>query len=180
MRLAAFFIAFIAAWLLALPAGAAPTDEMFARLKAAATEQEAADVAEDIWATWLESGSATADLLMSRANEAIEAGDLALARELLDRAIAVRPRFAEAWHRRAGLFVREENFPEALRDLSEALTLEPRHFGAWVGMALIMENLGRDKAALESYREALAIYPLMPEARNGEARLKKKTEGTDL
>ncbi len=43
---------------------AAPTDEMFEKLKSATEESEAADVAADIWATWLESGSPTVDLLM--------------------------------------------------------------------------------------------------------------------
>jgi hypothetical protein len=60
---------------LAPAAQAAPTDEMFAKLKAATEEAEAADVEADIWATWLESGSATVDLLMQRVVTAIDAGD---------------------------------------------------------------------------------------------------------
>jgi tetratricopeptide (TPR) repeat protein len=165
---------------LAPAAHAAPTDEMFAKLKAATEEAEAADIAADIWATWLESGSATVDLLMQRAMAAAEAEDADTARELLDRVILLRPDYAEAWHLRAGLFLAAENYPEALRDLNAALEREPRHFGAWLGMGIMLENLGGERQALESYREALKIYPLMPEARQSADRLTRKAEGQEL
>lgn len=167
-------------FLLAPLAHAFPSDEMFEKLKSAENEAEAADVADDIWATWLESGSPSADLVMSRAVEALNFGDTELARELLDRVILMRPDFAEAWHRRAGIFLSEENYSEALRDLNQALEAEPRHFGAWLGLGYIFEQLGGEAEALESYREALGIYPLMPQAKAAEARLTLKAEGQEL
>ena len=167
-------------FMLAPAAHAAPTDEMFAKLKGAAEETEAADIAADIWATWLESGSPTVDLLMQRAMQAVEAEENETAHELLDRVILIKPDYPEAWHRRAGLFLQEENYPEAFRDLNEALKLEPRHFGAWLGMGVMLETLGGEKQALESYREALAIYPLMPQARAAADRLAKQAEGQEL
>lgn len=159
---------------------AAPTEQMFERLKSAADEAEAADVAADIWATWMESGSPTVDVLMQRAMLALEAGETDTAHELLDRVILIKPDYPEAWHRRAGLFLAEENFPEAFRDLNEALKLEPRHFGAWIGMGVMLESLGGQKEALESYREALTIYPLLPQARAAEQRLLRETLGREL
>ena len=165
---------------LAPAAHAAPTEEMFAKLKAATEEAEAAYVAADIWATWMESGSATVDLLMQRTLEALGAEDTGTAHELLDRVILLKPDYPEAYHRRAGLFLMEENYPEAFRDLNEALKLEPRHFGAWLGMGVILESLGGEKEALSSYREALAIYPLMPQARFAADRLAKQAEGQEL
>ncbi len=165
---------------LAPTAHAAPTEEMFAKLKAATEEAEAADVAADIWATWMESGSPTVDLLMQRALEAVQSEDTDTAHELLDRVILLKPDYPEAWHRRAGLFLADENYPEAFRDLNEALKLEPRHFGAWLGMGVMLETLGGAKEALSSYREALAIYPLMPQARFAADRLAKRAEGQEL
>jgi tetratricopeptide (TPR) repeat protein len=165
---------------LAPAAQAAPTDEMFAKLKAAAEEAEAADVEADIWATWLESGSPTVDLLMQRVMSAVEAGDTETAHQLLDRVILLKPDYAEAWHRRAGLFLAAENYPEAFRDLNAALEREPRHFGAWFGMGMMLEGLGGKKEALISYREALKIYPLMPHARDAAARLAEEAEGQEL
>lgn len=166
--------------MLAPAAQAAPSDEMFARLKGAVEEAEAADIAADIWATWLESGSPTVDLLMQRAIEATQAEDYATAHALLDRVILIEPDYPEAWHRRAGLFLQAEVYPEALRDLNQALTLEPRHFGAWLGMAVMLETLGGNRQALESYREVLALYPLMPQARAGADRLARQAEGEAL
>ncbi|MCH2457603.1 MAG: hypothetical protein MK186_06100, partial [Henriciella sp.] len=53
-----------------------PSDEMFDELKNAPSEEEANSTAMDIWAAWLESGSAAADLVMQRAVEAQSLGDL--------------------------------------------------------------------------------------------------------
>lgn len=161
-------------------AQAFPSDEMFEKLKAAEDEAIAADVADDIWASWLESGSPSADLVMRRAAEALAYGETELARDLLDRVILMRPDFAEAWHRRAGIFLSEENYSEALRDLNQTLEAEPRHFGAWLGMGFVLEQLGGEAEALDSYREALKIYPLMPQAKAAEARLTLKAEGLEL
>jgi len=165
---------------LPLTALAGPPDELFERLKAAEDDAVAADIAEDIWAIWQEADSATIDLMMKRAIATIGQGDQQLSRELLDRVILIDPRFPEAWHLRAGLFLIAENFPEAIRDLNETLALEPRHFGAWMGLGYIFEQIGGKQQALESYREALRIYPLMPQALAAEQRLARETEGQDL
>ena len=63
-----------------LPALAVPTDEMFDKLKAAPSESEANDIAQDIWASWMESGSATVDMIMQRGVEAQMIGDTETAR----------------------------------------------------------------------------------------------------
>ncbi|MCA8902754.1 MAG: hypothetical protein KDA53_16055 [Hyphomonas sp.] len=166
--------------LASLPALAEPSDEMFERLLKAPSEAEANDIAQDIWASWLESGSATVDMIMSRGADAQVAGDYETARTFYDRAILIKPDYAEAWHRRAGLFLREENFPEALRDLNETLKLEPRHFGAWAGLATMFEAMKAPDQALEAWREALSIYPTMHEALQAEKRLTKEAEGQGL
>ncbi|RIJ31916.1 tetratricopeptide repeat protein [Henriciella algicola] len=157
-----------------------PSDEMFDELKNAPSEEEASSTATDIWAAWLESGSAAADLVMQRAVEAQNLGDLELAHELLDRVIAIQPTYAEAYTRRAALFLVDENFPEALRDLNEAIRLEPRHFGAWTGLGRILETLGAKDEALEAYREALKIYPTLQVARAAESRLVREQNGQGL
>ncbi len=157
-----------------------PPDRMFDELKNAPSEEEAESTALDIWAAWLESGSATVDILMERALAAQARGDLDHARALFDRAILIKPDYAEAWHRRASLFLEQERIDEALRDLNEALTHEPRHFGAWAGLGSILERLGSRQEALAAYREALAIHPHMAPAVRAEARLSKQTDGTAL
>tara|TARA_R110000787_G_scaffold187716_4_gene299561 strand:+ start:13520 stop:14098 length:579 start_codon:yes stop_codon:yes gene_type:complete len=170
----------LAALLLAGQASAAPSDEMFQKLHDAPSESEANDAAQDIWAAWMESGSPTVDMIMERAVDAQTVGEFDTARALYDRAIMIDPDYAEAWSRRASLFLNDENFPEALRDLNEALRLEPRHFGAWAGLGIMMETMGAEKEALEAYRQALEIYPFMTQALQAEKRLAKQAEGQGL
>jgi tetratricopeptide (TPR) repeat protein len=170
----------LAAILLAGQASAAPSEEMFQKLHDAPSESEANDAAQDIWAAWMESGSPTVDMIMERAVDAQTVGEYDTARALYDRAIMIEPDYAEAWSRRASLFLNDENFPEALRDLNEALRLEPRHFGAWAGLGIMMETMGAEKEALDAYRQALDIYPFMTQALQAEKRLAKQAEGQGL
>ena len=177
LRAFLLFLAFVTA---SLPALAVPTDEMFDKLKAAPSESEANDIAQDIWASWMESGSATVDMIMQRGIEAQMIGDVNTARTFYDRAILIEPDYSEAWFRRAGIFLSEENFPEALRDLNETLKLEPRHFGAWAGLGSVFEAMGAKEQALEAWREALAVYPFMRDGLQAEKRLTKAAEGQGL
>ncbi len=154
-----------------------PSDEMFADLLVAPTEEEANDTALDIWAAWMESGSDAADLVMERAVNAQAAGQLDLAMELYDRVLAIQPGFAEGWNRRATVHLSNENYAEALRDVNEALRLEPRHFGAWGGLGAVMESLGSTDEARTAYEKALEIYPLFPTAKKGIARIQRLQEG---
>lgn len=170
----------IAGLIFASGASHGPSDDMFDRLLQAPTESEADEVAQDIWAAWLESGSPTVDLLMERAVAAETAGDVAHARALYDRAILIEPDYAEAWNRRAALFLADENYAEALRDVNEALRLEPRHFGAWLGLGMVLETFGAQKEALAAYREALAIHPNLAPAKQAERRLSKSNDGQSL
>ncbi|MFT5777037.1 tetratricopeptide repeat protein, partial [Hyphomonas sp.] len=167
----------LAALVFAGQAAAGPSDEMFEKLHNAPSESEANDVAQDIWASWMDSGSPTVDMIIQRAVDAQTVGDYETARAFYDRAILIAPDYAEAWSRRAGLFLNDENFPEALRDLNEALRLEPRHFGAWAGLGIMMEAMGAENEALEAYRQALTIYPFMTQAMQAEKRLSKVAEG---
>ncbi len=178
MMMRALFLSFLL--LLAGPAFAEPSDELFEKLKNAPSESEAHDISLDIWASWMESGSPTVDLIMHRAIAAQKAGDLETARAFYDRAILIKPDNPESWNRRATIFLAEENYSEALRDINRTLTLEPRHFGAWTGLGIILETLGAEKEALEAFREALEIYPYLPQAKQGVARLRANVEGQGL
>ena len=154
-----------------------PPDHMFEDLLAAPTEEEANDTALDIWAAWMESGSDAADLVMERAVNAQAMGEADLALALYDRVLAIQPGYAEAWNRRATIYLSQENYSEALRDVNEALRLEPRHFGAWGGLGAVMESLGSTDEAIAAYEKALEIYPLFPSAKKGIARIRREQEG---
>jgi tetratricopeptide (TPR) repeat protein len=164
--------------LLLTPAG--PPATLFEDLRNAPDALSAEPIAEDILASFRESGSPTADILFARAREAQLSGDLALAHEFYGRALRIQPGFAEAWHSRASLFAQEENLSQALLDLNEALRLEPRHFEAWVGLGVVMESLGGKREALEAYEEALKLYPQYEMARQRADRLRADALGRGL
>jgi tetratricopeptide (TPR) repeat protein len=154
--------------------------ELLDKLPEAANEAEAANIEHDIWDAWLVSGSATVDLMMSRGMEALEAQDLELARDMFDRAIQIKPDYPEAWNRRAALFFNDGKYDEAIADLEQALTAEPRHFGAWIGLGMIFESSEEPAAALLAYRKALEVHPFAVAAKQGEARLIPMVEGRAL
>ncbi len=154
-------------------------DRLFAALQTA-DRATAAELEGDIWTAWLDSGSPTVDLLMRRGLLAQERGALSEARDFFSAAIRLEPAYAEAWNRRAGVYLQENNTSGALADIGETLRLEPRHFGALVGLGLVLEELDKKRAALEAYRSALKLYPQLEDARAGAARLEPALDGRPL
>jgi tetratricopeptide (TPR) repeat protein len=155
-------------------------DELFARLASAKDEAEANGIANLIERRWSRSGSDTADLLMSRATEAIHKKEYPVAVELLDRVLALEPQWAEAWNRRATAFFLLEDTASAMADLRQVLTREPRHFGAWAGLGHIYMSGGDKKRALDAYKRALAIHPHLGKLKSVVERLEPEIEGRDI
>ena len=54
------------------------------------------------------------------------------------------------------------NFEASLRDIDRTLALEPRHFGALSGLALIREAQGRPFEALEALEQLIRLHPQLP------------------
>lgn len=158
----------------------ATLDDLFKRLAEAPTEREAGGVANLIERRWAHSGSDTADLLMSRAGEAITAKNYALAVELLDRVIVLEPGWAEAWNRRATTFYLLDDPVSAMADIRQVLAREPRHFGAWAGLGHIYMGAGDKKRAVDAYRRALAIHPHLASVKTIVERTAPEVEGRDL
>lgn len=136
-------------------------DDLYRRLKNARSPGVANRLASDIQVRWLQSGSDTVDLLMQRALAAIAAKDAPLAQDLLDSIIALKPDYAEAWNQRAVLHFGQRDFDAAIEDVDVVLRLEPRHYGALVGLATILGEYGFKARSLEAYRRAIAIHPFL-------------------
>ncbi len=161
------------------PRGDPKLDPLFADLAAAPDAASAGVIEARIWQEWSRSGSATVDILLERAEAAEAAGDKALARGFLDDATALLPSYAEAFNRRAVLAFDADDPIGAIKDIEATLQREPRHFGAWAGLGMIYESVGREDAALRAYREALEIHPFLEQARRGAERLEDATSGQD-
>ncbi len=158
---------------------AATLDRLFERLAAAKTAEEAKGIASLIQRRWARSGSDTADLLMSRAQEALKARELPLAIELLDRVVTLEPAWAEGWNQRANALFLQGDPIRSLIDIGETLKREPRHFGAMMGLGTILRQQGDDKRAMVAYRRALEIYPQLEAVKDAVEALKIEVDGRD-
>lgn len=155
-------------------------DSLFERLAKAENENEAQGISNLIERRWARSGSDTADLLLSRASEAVEKKNLDLAVELLDRVITLQPGWASAWYTRATVFYQLDDPVSSIADLNRALKLEPRHYAAWAGLGQIF-SASEDKArALEAFRRALKINPQIANLQPIVKKLALEVDGQDL
>jgi tetratricopeptide (TPR) repeat protein len=134
-------------------------DFLFARLKEAQSDQVAQPVEAQISKILAESGSDTADLLMSRAvaAEAAKQTDLALA--LIDSLLSLNPDYAEGYYRRAALLYSRDEYGPALAALESALLHEPRHIEALAAMGSVLNAAGQKKAALLALRRVQELSP---------------------
>jgi tetratricopeptide (TPR) repeat protein len=132
-------------------------DKLFGRLKTGELGEEQRTAQSRIWSIWMQSGSITHDLILQQATMAMIDAEYYTSEEMLNVLIDRRPDFAEAYNKRAELYFLMGRLDDALSDIDVALEREPRHFGAMAGRGLILQWLGRDKEALQAYRDALAV-----------------------
>lgn len=138
-------------------------DALFSRLHAAENSAEGELIAAEIWDIWHQTSDATAARRMTEGAAAMNAGDGELALTAFNAVIASAPDFAEGWNRRATLYYLAGNFPASIADIGKTLALEPRHFGALSGLALIREAQHKWFEALEALDKLSKIYPKMPQ-----------------
>ena len=137
-------------------------DLLFERLLEAEPD-EVGRIEDQIVTEWSKSGSAAMDLLLRRGEDAIEAGTPEVAIEHYTALIDHAPDFAEGYNGRATVYYQLGLYGPAIDDLRQALVLEPRHFGAMIGVAVVLEELGRADDALEVWQKITSFSPNDPE-----------------
>jgi tetratricopeptide (TPR) repeat protein len=163
----------------ALPAASAGLDDLFSQLQTA-TPLESNRIERQIWREWSKSGSASMDLLLQRGRDALDEGDTAAAIEHLTALIDHAPDFAEGWNARATAYFQAGLYGPSVADIQHVLALNPRHFGAMVGFARILEDTDRPERALVLYRAALAIHPNLDGVKDAIDRLETKAAGQEM
>ncbi|NOX40281.1 MAG: tetratricopeptide repeat protein [Alphaproteobacteria bacterium] len=154
-------------------------DALFAELKQP-LDGDWRSVENRIWRVWSHSGSASMDFLLERGRDATRAGDFEKAVEHLTALTDHAPEFAEGWNARATVYFMMDKYGLAIADIQRTLALNPRHFGAMSGLAMIFERLDQPKKALEVYRKAHSIHPLRPDILKAIKRLEDETQGVEL
>lgn len=151
--------------------------ELFVRLRTAGSPSYAAAIETEILRIWSEITDADAQALYARGTVAIAAGDVRTASAAFDLLIQLQPRFAEAWNKRATLRYMVGNYDGSIADIEQTLALEPRHFAALSGLALILARQGHPGEAARSLKAALAINPFLPRGQERLQRLEREAAG---
>ena len=144
-------------------------DKLFSQLKNSKNLSSAQIVEKKIWEIWLihpsddRRGFRLTELL-TQGYRLMNMGELSKAYELFTKIIAVEPDWSEAWNKRATVLYLMNRYQSSLDDIKITLALEPRHFGALSGQALNYIELKQYKKAIESYKAAQKIYPLLDSA----------------
>ncbi len=137
-------------------------------------------VEQEIYMAWSRSGSASADYLLRRGREAMDAGDLDAAYNHFTALTDHAPDFAEGWNARATMFFQSNRYGPSIADIQRVLALEPRHFGALMGLGIMLEEMGEYDTALEAFRAAQAIHPHRDDISSAIARIELRREGQTL
>jgi tetratricopeptide (TPR) repeat protein len=155
-------------------------DSLFVDLKKAKTPAAGEGVARRINEEWADSGSASINVMMQWANQAIETRSYPVALDFLDQVVVLQPKYAEGWNRRATLHFIMNNYSKSMADIERTLELEPRHFGALSGMGQIFRQLERKELALRAYERALEIFPTLRDAQNQVGEIADELSGSRI
>ena len=155
-------------------------DQLLARLAKAPDQRGARTIERELKARWAHSGSPSADLLLKRTDQAMEAHDFDTARQIAQKLTDIAPNFAEAWHRRATLATHKDDYEDALTSLRHALSLQPKNFEALAELGQILEEYNDKPKALEAYRQAKVLDPFIDGINDRIRELTKVVEGQGI
>ncbi|MFH1490452.1 MAG: tetratricopeptide repeat protein [Pseudomonadota bacterium] len=87
----------------------------------------------------------------------------------VQKAMKLRPRFAELWNRRALSLIKDRQYDGALESLNSAININPRFAEAWYNLAILSCIEGDKQGALSKLQTAIDLEPSL--------RLRAKSEG---
>ena len=145
-------------------------DKLFSKLKNTKDLSSAQVIENEIWEIWSihpsddRRGFRLTELLI-QGTRLMNMRELSKAYELFTKVITTESDWAEAWNKRATVLYLMKQYESSLADIEITLVLEPRHFGALSGQALNYIELNLYEKAIESYKAAQKIYPLLDSAK---------------
>ena len=145
-------------------------DKLFTELKNTKDLSSAQVIENEIWEIWSihpsddRRGFRLTELLI-QGTRLMDMRELSKAYEIFTKVITVESDWAEAWNKRATVLYLMKQYESSLADIEITLVLEPRHFGALSGQALNYIELNLYEKAIESYKAAQKIYPLLDSAK---------------
>jgi len=137
--------------------------DLLSALKAAPDQQIADAAVSAIWDLWQTAPDREAQALLDTARRRMRVLDFAGAMEVLDELVSHAPEYAEGWNTRATTLFLQKKYDRSLEDVEKTLSLEPAHFGALSGKAVILMRQGRIQQSQKALRDAVAINPFLRE-----------------
>lgn len=137
--------------------------DLLAALKSAPNERVADAAVSAIWEHWQTAPDEKAQDLLNSARQRMRLYDFAGAMEFLDELVAYAPDYSEAWNTRATTLFLQDKFDLSLDDVEKTLALEPAHFGALAGKAIILMRQGRAVMSQNALRRAVEVNPYLRE-----------------
>ncbi len=154
-------------------------DRMLDALKAAPDEQTASLLEQRVLHSWIEAGTPAVTLLMSRGLRLLQAGQDDDAVKSFTDAITLAPDVAEAWRQRAIARYHAGDVANAIRDLQETVTREPRDFAAFRTLAEIATAREDWKGAYAAWQKVMELDPKTPGGDERLRLLKRRAVGED-
>ena len=145
-------------------------DKLFVELKNTKDLSSAQVIENEIWEIWSihpsddRRGFRLTELLI-QGTRLMNMRELSKAYQVFTKVITVESDWAEAWNKRATVLYLMKQYESSLADIEITLVLEPRHFGALSGQALNYIELNLYEKAIDSYKNAQKIYPVMDGAK---------------
>lgn len=154
-------------------------DQLFEKLLTA-TQSEGQKIERQLLSLWSDSGNSDWNLRLEWAKQRMFSKDLANAIEQLSKLSEIAPDFAEVWNTRATAWYLLGDYDSSLKDISKTLKLNPRHFGALFGLAIILEKYEQNESALIVYEDIADIHPTRKGLAEAIERLRKELYGEIL
>jgi len=76
-----------------------------------------------------------------------------------DQAIALNPKYCQAWSNRANALCALKRYAEALDSYDRAVSMQPEYHQAWFNRGLLLTEMMAYGNAIESYNRAIALHP---------------------
>ena len=136
-------------------------DQLFVKLKNLNSET-IVEIEQQIWNLWsTHPSNQELTKALAQGSELVLAQKYIEASQIFTSVIKIDPTWAEAWNKRATVLYLLKDYEGSQKDINEVLKLEDRHFGALAGQGLVNIKLKNYEKAIQSYRQALEIYPTM-------------------
>ena len=112
-----------------------------------------------LWECWMNEQGPSARRAMERGIRKMDEGDLPGALEIFGSLVETYPGWAEAHNKQATVLYLLGNPRLSYKACEVVVSLKPKHFGAWNGMALCAAQMERWRAVLRAARQALSLQP---------------------